>query len=234
LTASRFAWTFLVAWLLAGCAPESKPLPLKPVHVRAPDHSSITLKPTKKSVATARPGAAPEAIIDSDMSLGEALAGSNSPAKIRDRQRLVDVSYYSFDKKLHHGQVLIDEDLVADVKSIFAQIEKSRFPISKVVPVCRYGWSDDSAVAADNSSGFNYRPIPETRTLSQHAFGRAIDINPAENPYYDPRKPTNASYDPNKSGTLTASSPPTRAFLAHGWNWGGFWKRDRDYQHFEK
>jgi len=173
-------------------------------------------------------------VVDSDLTLDQALEGTQSPVNVKRRQRLVVVSYYSFDKKLHQGQLLVDEDLADEVKEIFREIEKSRFPIAKVVPVCRYGWSDDESMADDNTSAFNYRTKPESSQLSQHAFGRAIDINPVENPYFDPHKSAAPKYDPSVPGTLSASSAPTVAFLKHGWHWGGFWSRGRDYQHFEK
>ena len=38
-------------------------------------------------------------------------------------------------------------------------------------------------MAADNTSAFNFRVVAGSGTLSQHAFGRAIDINPVENPW---------------------------------------------------
>ncbi len=50
----------------------------------------------------------------------------------------------------------------------------------------------------------------------------------------DPHKRVDYKYDPKAAGTLTATSAPTRIFLSHGWHWGGFWKHDKDYQHFEK
>ena len=36
---------------------------------------------------------------------------------------------------------------------------------------------------ADNTSAFNCRYVAGTTRWSQHAYGRAIDLNPVENPY---------------------------------------------------
>lgn len=129
---------------------------------------------------------------------------------------------------------MVDSSLASEVQAIFRDIEGSRFPIAKVVPISDYGWSDDLSVADDNTSGFNYRDVSVSHRLSQHAFGRAIDINPWENPYEDPIKGTEQVYDPTKPGTLTKDSPPVAAFRKRGWVWGGQWRRGRDYQHFEK
>ena len=38
-------------------------------------------------------------------------------------------------------------------------------------------------MAADNTSAFNCRNVPNTTTGRNHAYGRAIDINTVENPY---------------------------------------------------
>ena len=42
------------------------------------------------------------------------------------------------------------------------------------------------SMSADNTSAFNFRVIAGTTLLSQHALGRAIDINPVENPWRRP------------------------------------------------
>lgn len=55
------------------------------------------------------------------MSLEEALQGlsADCPKEISDRQRLIIVKYYSFDRKVHQGQLVIDVDLVEDIKFAF-------------------------------------------------------------------------------------------------------------------
>jgi peptidoglycan LD-endopeptidase CwlK len=95
---------------------------------------------------------------------------------------------------------------------------------------------------ANNTSGFNYRMIAGTERLSNHARGRAIDINPLLNPCIrgDFVQPAGAAYDPSRPGTLTTDSPVTQFLKARGWIWGGDWASGRDgkplkdYQHFEK
>lgn len=72
--------------------------------------------------------------------------------------------------------------------------------------------------------------------LSNHAYGRAIDINTVQNPYVKGKLilPPNGNYNPNAAGTFTANSPIVKMFIALGWDWGGSWTRLQDYQHFEK
>jgi hypothetical protein len=88
----------------------------------------------------------------------------------------------------------------------------------------------------NNSSAFNYRNIVGGENLSQHAYGRAIDINPRQNPYIkgDIILPQNAVYATDVPGTIISDGPVVEAFVKHGWDWGGNWQRLKDWQHFEK
>lgn len=177
-----------------------------------------------------------KAIIDCNYTLSEALAGIRIPAWIRKNLRLVNVYYYSFDGKLHEGQLVINKFLVKDIKAIFREIKNRKFPIQRVIPIVRYGWSDDSSMKDDNTSAFNYRVVKGTHILSEHAYGRAIDINPWLNPQIKRGKiiSDGAHYNPNKPGTITKNSFIVKAFLRRGWIWGGNWRSTKDYQHFEK
>ena len=49
--------------------------------------------------------------------------------------------------------------------------------------VDRYEGDDDRSMAANNTSGFNRRPVAGTDRWSEHSYGRAIDLNPVQNPY---------------------------------------------------
>ena len=183
-------------------------------------------------------------VVDSAMTADQAFDGlaASCPPAIRDRQVIVPVVYWGFDAKEHQGQVVTDRDLSADVTAVFAVALREKFPIRSVIPVSapqfRQGgvWSDDLSMAADNTSCFNYRAITGGKTLSNHALGRAIDINPFDNPYVKGAKilPPGSKYDPSAPGTLTEDHPVTRAFLDRGWDWGGHWQSLKDYQHFEK
>ena len=220
--------------LALGCRNSSTPPhAAKRVPAPTPTRKSGVARAALQS-ATRAPIPALAPILDSAITLPQALKGENAPEDIRRAQRLINVRYYSFDSKLHEGQVLIHKDLADDLRQIFQEIEASHFPVAKVVPIERYGWSDDASVKADNTSGFNYRKVPATHRFSAHAQGRAIDLNPWENPYMDPIRGTKQTYNPKVTGTLTATSAPVKIFRKHGWTWGGVWRRGRDYQHFEK
>ncbi len=175
-------------------------------------------------------------ITDCNYTLEEALAGKEIPANIKVNLRLVDVYYYSFDGKLHGGKIVVNKDLVKDVKWLFEKIKENKFPVDKVIPVVKFHWSDEKSMEANNSSAFNYRFVANTTRLSNHSTGRAIDINPWQNPQIirGVASPEGARYNPEAKGTITINSVVVKLFKKRGWDWGGDWKTRTDYQHFEK
>jgi hypothetical protein len=177
------------------------------------------------------------AIIDSRMTLEEATAGTNAPREIIDKLCLVDVCYRSFDGQLHQGQLVIHQKVKTDVVKIFEFIERTEFLVFQIVPIVKYGWSDDRSMADNNTSAFNYRVVMGTDRLSNHAYGKAVDINPYLNPVIDEDgrlDPQGARYVPGSAGTLDESHPVVREFLKRGWNWGGQFRPKKDYHHFDK
>lgn len=169
------------------------------------------------------------------MTLEEALHGKEIPQEIRDTLTLVTVPYFSFSEMLGEGQLVVHRDLEDEVESIFKTLREMRFPIYRMVPIVAYGWNDDVSMAANNTSAFNYRVIAGTDRLSHHATGRAIDINPVQNPYMRAGgivAPASATYDPTQLGTIT--DDVVSVFKSYGWEWGGDWSDPKDWQHFQK
>lgn len=177
-----------------------------------------------------------EIIIDSDISLEEALSGKDIPTSVTKDLALVSVEYFSFDGKLHRGQIVIHKKLAEEIKLIFSEIKQLKFPVEKVIPVSLYNWDDELSMLDNNTSSFNYRVVKGTKKLSAHSTGRAIDINPFLNPQIKRGKifPDGAEYNPKKKGSLTQNSPVVKLFKKLGWQWGGNWRSTKDYQHFEK
>lgn len=178
-----------------------------------------------------------EVIIDSNLTFGEAMAGTKAPKDIIDSMTIVNVRYYSTDGKLHQGQLIVNKAVIEDVRAIFNLIEDIEFPIYIVLPIVKYNWSDDASMESNNTSAFNYRFIAGTKRLSNHSFGRAVDINPYFNPviYADGRiSPKGAKYDENGIGVFTKDNPIVKEFIKRGWRWGGNFKSFKDYHHFDK
>jgi len=193
-------------------------------------------------VAMAPTGTMQDPIVDSNISLADALK-KYAPEDLKENQRLVEVLYYSFDNRIHKGQLIIDQRLVGDIQKIFQVALKNKFPIKSVIPISSerfYSngkWNeDDQSMMSNNTSGFNYRKVTGGKSLSKHSYGYAIDINPVQNPYIKGRivLPPGAIYDTRKPGTLAYNSLVVRTFKRLGWDWGGDWKSLKDYQHFEK
>lgn len=176
-------------------------------------------------------------IIHSDMTFEEAIKSTKAPKDIINSLELVNVEYYNFEGELCRGQILLHKELADDIKEVFALIKKDRFPVHKCEPIVAYGWSDNAAMSANVTSAFNYRFVAGTKRLSNHATGRAIDINPFTNPviYSDGKiSPKGATYDSKARGTISAESPITKLLKQRGWQWGGDWNSLKDYQHFDK
>lgn len=175
-------------------------------------------------------------IIDSNVTLEEALKGRAIPEGQVHKLAIVNVEYYSFDHKLHRGQLVADKTLAADLKEIFKVIKKRKFPVAKVIPVNVYDWNDEESMSDNNTSCFNYRTIAGTNVMSKHSQGRAIDINPVQNPEIKGVhvSPSGAKYNSNAPGTISAHSWLVIEFKKRGWQWGGEWTHKKDYQHFEK
>lgn len=177
-----------------------------------------------------------EIIIDSDYTFEEALEGLNIPDAIKNKLVLIDVEYYSFDNKLHKGQIVIHKSAAKDITEIFGFIRNTKFQVEKVIPITKYKWSDEASMRDNNTSAFNYRKVAGQKVLSAHAKGLAIDINPRLNPHIKRNAiiPSNGSYDETAPGTIVKNSELVSEFRKRGWLWGGAWRSSKDYQHFEK
>lgn len=154
--------------------------------------------------------------------------------------RLMTLTHFGMDGEVHEGELIAHSDAVADLTRIFRKLFTARFPIERVELVDVYGADDDRSMAANNTSAFNCRRATDSRTRwSQHAYGRAIDINPIQNPYIasndDVRPPAGRGYVDRRDvrpGMITRGDVVVRAFAAEGWTWGGNFRSVKDPQHF--
>lgn len=155
-----------------------------------------------------------------------------------DGLRAVNVSHWGYDGAVHGGRVIVAAAEADRMVAAFRALYDARFPVQQVVPVDRFGGDDQASMRANNTSAFNCRYVAGTTRWSEHAFGRAIDVNPLVNPYVkggtvDP--PEGAPYaDRSRTdpGMIHAGDAAVQAFAAQGWGWGGYWSSGQDYQHF--
>lgn len=140
------------------------------------------------------------------------------------------------------GELVVHKNVADEVVVIFRQLYDAGYPIKKMHLVDDYNADDDASCADDNTSAFNYRLIAGTNTISNHAYGLAIDINTFENPYCRPEtgyvSPAEAAYYADRSlyepYMIHTDDLCYQLFTQHGWSWGGDWSSPKDYQHFEK
>jgi D-alanyl-D-alanine carboxypeptidase len=154
------------------------------------------------------------------------------------RLRLLTLDHWGFDGRERSGRLIVHSDYARDVVRVFRALHRARFPIRRLELVERYGSDDDRSMAADNTSGFNCRGVARSGAWSEHAYGRAIDVNPLENPEVrgsvvsPPRGVAYLDRSRWKRGMIHRGDAVVRAFAAIGWEWGGDWRSLKDYQHF--
>ncbi|MGH3138043.1 MAG: M15 family metallopeptidase [Gaiellaceae bacterium] len=159
------------------------------------------------------------------------------PVSLRDL-RLLTMTYMGFDGRTRTGRLIVHEDVARDVLGVFSRLYAVKFAIRRIVPVDAYGGSDFRSIEADNTSAFNCRYVDGTTRWSEHAYGRAIDVNPIENPYVSGGHTSHrasAQYvdrSRRRRGMAYEGGVLVGAFDAIGWGWGGRWSSVSDYQHF--
>jgi hypothetical protein len=152
--------------------------------------------------------------------------------------RHVSLPYVGFDGRAHRGALVVHNGAARDVVTAFRALYRARFPIRRMRPIQAYGGDDFASIEADNTSAFNCRSATGSSRWSEHAYGRAIDINPIENPYVSGGTTSHRSSvpyldrSPARPGMAVEEGALVRAFDAVGWGWGGRWSGIKDYQHF--
>lgn len=163
-----------------------------------------------------------------------------------DDLRYVRVQHYDLSGEVQTGELIVNQEIADDIARIFYELFQQHYPIEQMVLVDDFGADDDLSMSANNTSAFNFRMIEGTQTLSNHAFGMAIDINPRINPWVrgDRVAPENGLAYAERDPALCTGEfcdlmiQPgdliNQIFARYGFSWGGDWIETKDYQHFEK
>ncbi len=161
--------------------------------------------------------------------------------------RYLTMSYRDFNGKTKTGEMVVHKSVASEVVDIFGKLYKSGYPIHKMRLVSDYHASDFQSIEADNTSAFNCRPVTGGKKWSRHSYGKAIDINPIENPYisrsgrishkaslkYRKRIRKNP-HKASNNAVMLKNDKIVKLFKVKGWRWGGDWSSIKDYQHFDK
>lgn len=224
----------LAVGLLAGCGP-------------APSAPAVTVTVTATPTARTHPPApSPSptpAYLSSISEITPELAVRMSaswregcPVPLTDL-RYLTLGYVDFDGVVRTGELVVHADVAESVVTVFATLFEAGYPIRSMRLVDDFGASDNASMAADNTSAFNCRAITGGTAWSEHAYGRAIDLNPVENPYVRgshvaPDAGEAYAARPDLPGVVHDGDLVVQAFAAAGWQWGGHWDSPLDYQHF--
>jgi hypothetical protein len=154
--------------------------------------------------------------------------------------RLLTVSHWGFDGQVHRGRLVVNRDATTAMLAAMRSLYRLHFPIRQMRLVDAYAADDHRSMAADNTSAFNCRTIAGSSGVwSEHAYGRALDLNPLENPYVTESGYVSpsagapfADRSRHRRGMVHRGGPAVAAFAAVGWGWGGNWPWPKDYQHF--
>lgn len=159
--------------------------------------------------------------------------------------RYVHIIHYNFDGNLAEGELICHNFIAEDLLEIFYDLYVSEYQIEKVTLIENYNGDDTASMADNNTSCFDYRVVDGTKSLSKHALGLAVDINPLYNPYirYDKKggqtvSPVEGEAYADRTVSFPYKIDPDdlcyRLFTEHGFTWGGNWNSSKDYQHFQK
>jgi hypothetical protein len=152
--------------------------------------------------------------------------------------RLVTVRHWNENGQAVYGELVVHADAADAIARAFGAIYSARFPIARMQLVDVYGGDDGASMRANNTSAFNCRSVAGTSSWSEHAYGRAVDVNPLVNPWVrggavDPPEGRPYVNRGNRvPGGIYAGDAVVQAFAAVGWGWGGNWSGTKDYQHF--
>lgn len=163
--------------------------------------------------------------------------------------RYLSILYYDFGHKVQTGELIVNETIAEDCLEIFRQLYEAEYELASVRLIDEY-WAGDgdstdtASVEANNTSAFCYRMTTSGKSLSKHALGCAIDINPRQNPYFDFVDGQAIWYHDGdesyldrseiKEHMITEEDLCYQLFTEYGFTWGGNWNNPKDYQHFER
>ena len=97
--------------------------------------------------------------------------------------RAVTATHHDFAGNDRTGTLIVNQDAATATATALRKMYAAGIPFRKMRPIEAYGGDDWKSIEDDNTSAFNCRKATGGRNWSNHAYGRAIDINPIENPY---------------------------------------------------
>jgi poly-gamma-glutamate synthesis protein (capsule biosynthesis protein) len=180
-------------------------------------------------------GPVPDAVFERMQ--GRSWVSDDARCPPRDALAYLQLDHRTLDGGTARGELIVAHRIADETLALFRRLWAIGFPIARMTLIDELGADDLRSMAADNSSGFNFRVVAGTTELSQHALGLAIDLNPVENPWVQTDRFVPAVGAPFldrtalRAGMIVRPGPVVRILDELGWEWGGDWKHARDYHH---
>lgn len=153
--------------------------------------------------------------------------------------RYVTVSFRGFDGLAHTGELLVHADAADAMVAAFERLFAVGYPIEDMRISTLAELDAPNTGDGNVTTAFVCRPTRGRSSWSQHAYGRAVDVNPFQNPYVRdgtdliPGFATSYLDRGNvRPGMIVAGDGTVSAFGDVGWQWGGAWSNPVDYMHF--
>ena len=179
----------------------------------------------------ARVSAVPAVVLDrSSWSIGCPVPASDL--------RYLTVGFRGFDGRAHTGELLVNADAAAALVGVFRRLFAAGFPIEQMRIASQADLDAPSTGDGNVTGSFACRPVRGATLWSQHAYGRAVDLDPFQNPEVMGRSVlpelARAYTDRGRRrpGMILPGGVVVRAFESVGWGWGGNFRSKRDWMHF--
>ncbi len=154
------------------------------------------------------------------------------------RMRYLQVTFFGFDRRRHVGELIVHEDHARGIAQVFEKLYDARFPIEQMTLPTSVERDPTPSGDGNGTGAMACRATVGQTFWSAHALGKAIDINPFQNPYLrdglviPERARAYLDRDWQRPGMIQPDDVVVRAFRDIGWSWGGDWTTLKDYQHF--
>ena len=162
----------------------------------------------------------------------------------RNDLRYLRLMHWDYDGKTHNGEMVCNRLIAQKLIRIFMELYRQHYPIQRIRLADEYDADDERQMRDNNTSCFCYRRVSNSKKLSYHARGLAVDINPLYNPYIRTGKDGQQIVEPatavpycnrqkDFNYKIVKGDLCHKLFLQNGFTWGGSWRTMKDYQHFE-
>ena len=159
--------------------------------------------------------------------------------------RYLHLSHWTSIDSERVGEMVCNKAIAQDLLDIFRQLYEAHYIVESIRLIDDFNADDEASMRANNTSCFCYRHVAGSKSLSRHALGMAVDVNPLYNPCVRKGQDGKQMVQPATAKAYTnrgrrfpykidSKDLCYRLFVAHNFRWGGAWRSLKDYQHFEK